>query len=683
MKKNPSLLNLAWALAITQSFTPAIAAPISITGAGSYSQDFNTLTTSTNPTTGTAWADDTTIPHWYADYGGRSLDFYFGTTGNLFTKNFYSFGVEGVNPVTDRALGSIAGTGNSDIYTYGVQLENSSGGPITISSLTYTGEQWRNGGKTAADKITFSYQISASLIEDVDGSDLLPEDWVPITTLDFTSPIGTNSASALDGNSPLNRTVISGNPSLVLEDGEFIMLRWTDENDSGNDHGMGIDDVTIAWEPIIPPDLTVSASPTTFVENEGAAASTGTITIPAAIDNDLEVTVFSDISTSASVPATVIIPAGQVSATFPINAVNDDDPENPTMPLITVSADGYSQGSTTITVNDDGDLPATLSPGAIAFIGFNTFSRNDLVFTVLEPISGSDIIYFTNKTWNGGDLLVSGGFLGTFGGSVRWTPPVGGVAQGTVVRLFRLNSPSRFANIGTVELAIGSLDFLSNNGVVTAFQGSSTYATGFLTAFTNGGGEFTGTGLQPKDIIEFPSGTSAALYTGPRYGVESFADFQPLIDAVVPHWDTDAEVTDITTIDNTRFVLVSADFTTWANDLGVTSGVDGDEDGDGRSNFYEYSFGLDPLSASSIEPIVTPLDQENATFSYTRRAWALSGLSYRVFTSNSLEANDWTEDTLATVEATVPVNGVETVTVTLGAPAPLTAPKLFVRVVAE
>ncbi|MEN8866768.1 MAG: hypothetical protein ABF381_14400, partial [Akkermansiaceae bacterium] len=647
------------------------------------SQDFNTLTTSTSPTTGTAWANDSTIPFWYADYGGRSLDFYFGTNGNFFTKNFYSFGVEGINPVADRALGSIAGSGNSDIYTYGVQLENSSGGPITINSLTYTGEQWRNGGKTAADKITFSYQISPSLIENVDGNDLLPENWVPIPSFDFTTPIGTASASALDGNSPLNRREISGNPSLVLEDGEFIMLRWTDENDSGSDHGMGIDDVTVAWEPVIPPDLSVSASPSSFVENEGPAASTGTITIPAAIGVDLEVTVFSDISTSASVPATVIIPAGQVSVTFPINAVDDGDPENPTMPLITVSADGYSQGSTTLTVNDDGDNPATLNPGAIAFIGFNSFSRNDLVFTALEPIAEGDIIYFTNKTWNGGDILVNGGFLGTFGGSVRWTPPAGGVPQGTVVKIFELNNSERSASVGTIELATGSLDLLSNTGVVTAFQGSRTYATGFLTALTNGGGEFTGTGLLPKDIIEIPSGTSAALYTGPRNGVESYADFQRLIDAVETNWNTEAEVTEITSIDTTSFSLVSADFAVWADDLGVTSGIDGDEDGDGRSNFHEYSFGLDPLSTSSLHPIVTPLDRGSATFRYTRRTLALSGLSYRVFTSSSLESGHWTEDTLATIEAAEPVNGVETVAVTLSAPTPLATPKLFVRVVAE
>ncbi|MDB4541358.1 hypothetical protein N9192_00515 [Akkermansiaceae bacterium] len=680
MNKMHSLPNLAWALAITQSLTPAFAAPISMTGAGNYSQNFNTLTTSTNPTTGTPWADDSTIPFWYADYGGRTLGFYFGATGNLFTKNFYSFGVEGINPVTDRALGSITGSGNSDIYTYGVQLENSAGGPITINSLTYTGEQWRNAGKVATDKISFSYQISSSLIEDVDGSDLLPEDWVPIPAFDFTTLIGTTSSSALDGNAVNHRTMISGNPSLVLEDGEFIMLRWTDENDSGPDHGMGIDDVSLAWEPIVPPDLSVSASPASFVENEGQAASTGTITIPAAIGTNLEVTVYSDIATSASVPATVTIPAGQVSVTFPINAVDDEDPENPTMPLITVSTDGYSQASTTITVYDDADLPPTLNPGAIAIIGFNAFSKDDLVFATLAPITQNDIIYFTNKTWNGGDLLVDGRFLGTFGGSVRWTPPAGGIAQGSVVTLFNLNNSERSANLGTVELITGSLDIQPNNGVITAFQGSSTYPTGFLAAFTNGGGDFTGSGLLANGIIEFPPGTSAAVYTGPRDSEVSFAGYLPLIDTVVPRWNTAALITDITNINTSPFVLISSDFTEWAHATGVTSGID-DYDGDGRSNFYEYSFGLDPLSASSFEPITVPLDKGTGTFSYTRRTQSLSGLSYQVFTSTSLITGSWAIDTQATVEVSSLANGIETVTVTLSAPAPLTAPKLFVRVV--
>jgi autotransporter-associated beta strand protein len=125
-------------------------------------------------------------------------------------------------------------------------------------------------------------------------------------------------------------------------------------------------------------------------------------------------------------------------------------------------------------------------------------------------------------------------------------------------------------------------------------------------------------------------------------------------------------------------------YTAWAsvflpgNDV---SDPDADNDNDGLSNRQEFAFGLSPVNGSSVNPILVQLDKTNATFTYQRRAG--TGLTYRVLTSTSLAANSWTEDNAATQsQIATPSGGNETVVVTLTG-APLSAPRVFIRVAAE
>ncbi len=120
-------------------------------------------------------------------------------------------------------------------------------------------------------------------------------------------------------------------------------------------------------------------------------------------------------------------------------------------------------------------------------------------------------------------------------------------------------------------------------------------------------------------------------------------------------------------------------YETWANrtfaqaftDTAATS----DPDGDGQSNQYEFAFGLDPTTGSSVNPITQQLDQTTGVFKYTRTA--NSGLIYKVYYSTNLSA--WTLDASANQSPAAAVGGVVTVTVTLAAAAPSDG-KLFVRV---
>ena len=90
--------------------------------------------------------------------------------------------------------------------------------------------------------------------------------------------------------------------------------------------------------------------------------------------------------------------------------------------------------------------------------------------------------------------------------------------------------------------------------------------------------------------------------------------------------------------------LANADYAIWAGGLfdGTFTDTDPahDPDGDGMTNKLEYAFGLDPTTDLLANPIAVPLIA--GTFGYTRRAPALSGLTYTVWTSENLV--DWSQD---------------------------------------
>lgn len=197
-----------------------------------YSQNFDSLINSGSAT----WVDDTTIPGWYTARTGTGTSIV-ASTGSNNAGNLYSFGLAGNS---DRALGSI-GSGNAaagDFY-WGVRLVNNTNQTITGLDIGYLGEQWRFSGANAAQTVDFSYQIGAQ--------NLTTGNWINFDPLDFTSPITSGTTGALNGNADPNRTFKSATlTGLVLEAEQEIWLRWFDPDHPGADHGLAIDDFTIA-----------------------------------------------------------------------------------------------------------------------------------------------------------------------------------------------------------------------------------------------------------------------------------------------------------------------------------------------------------------------------------------------------------------------------------------------------
>jgi len=113
--------------------------------------------------------------------------------------------------------------------------------------------------------------------------------------------------------------------------------------------------------------LAVSLGPDNTAENAGLAAVTGTVTRSTAdLSQALVVTLASSDTTEAGVPATVTIPAGQASATFAVDAVDDALLDGTQAVTITATADGFPEGSADLQVADHETLTVSLAPTSIA-----------------------------------------------------------------------------------------------------------------------------------------------------------------------------------------------------------------------------------------------------------------------------------------------------------------------------
>ena len=225
------------------------------------------------------WADNTTIPGWYS-----TRTTYNAGTGSSNTGAQYSFGVAGTNPVTDRALGGV-GSGGTGTFFWAGRYVNDTGVVIASLDISYAGEQWRDGGNATpvAQTMQFQYQVAdAGVITDADTP---ATGWLDFDSLDFTSPVFTTVAGALDGNAAANRIVLTASLSVAVSPGQEIWIRWRDLNDTGNDHGLAVDDLSVTAQagnapivPTCPPTLTTTSGtptsgPISAVDADGIVTS--------------------------------------------------------------------------------------------------------------------------------------------------------------------------------------------------------------------------------------------------------------------------------------------------------------------------------------------------------------------------------------------------------------------------
>lgn len=226
------------------------------------------------------WHNDQVIG-WFIQSSG-STPFNDGSTyntgsGSASASGIYDFGNGTAN---DRSLGGISG-GTVGNIAYGLLIHNTTGATLNNLYVSYTGEQWRNsaaGAQTLA--VSYAKGTAASGTSTFFGSGYSPGTGVsgnltPGTTTGtaggntwvaapagstFTSPVTGGTAGALNGTLSANSANLTFSlTGLALENNAYIMLRWLDVDDSGNDHALAIDNVCVSLTAPVPEASTYMA----------------------------------------------------------------------------------------------------------------------------------------------------------------------------------------------------------------------------------------------------------------------------------------------------------------------------------------------------------------------------------------------------------------------------------------
>lgn len=246
---------------------------------GLYSQNFDTLATTGNSN---SWTNDTTLLGWSLfNASGNPIISYGANNGTSTTGSFYSYGVD---TSTDRALGGLGSGGTyfgspasgSVAGWIAFSAKNTSGSTINSLNIAFNGEQWRNAGNTTAQTMVLEYGFGSSFTT--------VTTWTaPGLTFNWTSPVATTTGAAVDGNTTglvANRGGTLDNLNWASDD--TLWLRWVETNDTGNDHGLAIDDLVVR----LTPTLNLSGGISSYTENQGwqTIFSDATVTNPAAAD---------------------------------------------------------------------------------------------------------------------------------------------------------------------------------------------------------------------------------------------------------------------------------------------------------------------------------------------------------------------------------------------------------------
>jgi hypothetical protein len=239
------LFALSTAAAATFFALPA-AAVISVSSPSFvYGQNFDSLTTST---TAVAWAQDSTLPGWSLFISTLAdAPTYAADTGSSNAGTFRSYGSSGSG---ERALGGLASGGtyfgspaSGAVAGYiAVAFSNDTGAALPGFTLRYDGEQWRNGGNASAQSLVAEYGFGNAF-----GT---VASWTAAGSgFNVTSVVNSTTAAAVDGNTAGSIPGLGGSINTNWAAGQTLWVRWIDLNDSGNDHGLAIDNFSLTPVP--------------------------------------------------------------------------------------------------------------------------------------------------------------------------------------------------------------------------------------------------------------------------------------------------------------------------------------------------------------------------------------------------------------------------------------------------
>ena len=419
--------------------------PIALDGSNSnsYSQNFNGLGTNNIPSVFPASngvqvslgaITTNTVNGWYgtkiAGNGTVASDL-LANDGTTNIGTIYSFGLPND---TNRALGTIASSTNT--MAFGALIRNDTGGTITNVKISFNAEFWRNSiptsGSTSAETnvLVFGYGKIDGTSNSVSNF-LVSSNALSQTNLNITGPApvayGTTPVN-LDGSLPANQVAFSNVAvPLSLASGEMAFVRWQDEDNTGLDAGIGMDNFTLSYE-VDRAVLLSSFSPA--VGPAGTQVTIRGVNFTAGIPVKFNGTAASSVSLVSSTELAVMVPAGATTG------------------YITVGEGSAAVTSETAFVV--GDLSFFITGGNF---NFGSTSLEKVCFPQGGLLTGLSLDLLIDSP----DFVVSGDYGATYGTSAS-IPVVNGVVDSNYFFNMRFTpSASAGSKTGTATLSSGGL----------------------------------------------------------------------------------------------------------------------------------------------------------------------------------------------------------------------------------
>ncbi len=455
-------------------FSYSVKGQISYAVPGSnYTQNFDAIL-SVVPANNTTQSAPALPAGWvWVEAGAGANATYRVDNGSSATNDFYLLGATGS---TERAIGGYSNTLTSQ---WGTSFTNITGVTLTEFTLTYTGEEWRDGGDFSAVKNVdaFSYSINSA-------TSLTTGVWTNVAQLNFQAPVNNLVADVtLNGNAAANKVLITFTVTgISWPAGQTLWIRWTDPNETGNDDAMGIDDVTFM---AAAPTITTSViSPLTYCSGSAVSVpytKTGTFNA-----GNIFTAQLSDATGSFAAPTNIgtltSTAAGTIAATIPV--------ATPTGTLYRIRVIG-SNPATTGSINVS-NITITNKPSATISYTGSPYCTN---------YSGPQSINLTGTP--GGTFTAAGGLsLNSSTGlvtpatstantyTVTYTmAATGACPQQTATTNIVINQPTATCIMGTGVINVPSLPYISNGrttcGKVNDMTAANTLSCG-ITTYLNG-----------------------------------------------------------------------------------------------------------------------------------------------------------------------------------------------------
>lgn len=229
-------------------------------------------------------------------------------TGSGTGSGIYSFGLSGN---TNRALGSLAS--GSGTYALGVVFENLTGSLLNKINIRLLATQWRKSGSGNINNWRFSYQTRQ--LNSIDTNQLISDNRADLKSIHITT-----GSATLNGHLPVNQYTIQVTlTDIVWKPGEKLILRWDDQDETGNDDAMAIDDFSFtATAEISAPIL---SKPT--IDSVGTKLARIKTTINDGLSNtalkfeyDTTAQLHHPITITHSVPNNMVAGSGNINATL-------------------------------------------------------------------------------------------------------------------------------------------------------------------------------------------------------------------------------------------------------------------------------------------------------------------------------------------------------------------------------